>query len=633
MQKRGIGDTAADEARAAADYRLLFDNMIAGIAVHRMIYDEAEKAVDYRFLAVNPAFERLTGLKAIDLIGKTVLEVMPGTERYWIDTYADVARTGKPTSFRNYAKELDRHYDTWVFSPAPDEFAVVFTDITEKVRAEELLKTSEERFRLLYETMDQGVVFQNAEGKIETANPAAQRILGLTLDQMRGVTSFDPRWRAVKEDGSDFPGDEHPAMIALRTGRSVYGTIMGVNNPASDQLRWIRVDASPLFREGESRPYGVYAMFTDIGERDRIEETQDFLAKRGWFASGEDFFNALARFLAKVLEADYVCIDRLDGDGLSAKTLAIYYNGKFEDNVSYSLNDTPCGKVVGKAICCFPAHVRELFPNDAVLQEMRAEGYAGTTLWSHEGKPIGLIATIARKPIDNPQLAERILSLVSIRAAGELERRDDADRLRQLVAQKETLLKELQHRVKNNLNVVTSLIDLEASELPEGPTRERFAETRNRVQSISAVYERLYLSEDLETVELGTYIRDLAGIIFGAYEIDEGKVRLSVEADAVKLDTRRAVPLGLILNELVSNALKYAYPGGASGELRISLRSDGRRVELAVSDDGVGLPEGFDAAADGNMGMQLVRMLSEELQGAAAFESGKGLTVRLGFPL
>jgi len=201
------------------------------------------------------------------------------------------------------------------------------------------------------------------------------------------------------------------------------------------------------------------------------------------------------------------------------------------------------------------------------------------------------------------------------------------------VAQKETLLRELQHRVKNNLNVVSSLIDLKAMELPEGAMREIFTETRNRVQSISAVYERLYLSEDLETVELGAYIRDLADIIFHAYEIGEGKVRLSVAAERAKLETKRAVPLGLILNELVSNALKYAYPGDARGELRIALSREGGRIELSVSDDGVGLPSGFDPDSDGNMGMQLVRMLSEELGAELRVTNGKGLTVRLGFSL
>jgi len=104
-------------AQSERDYRLLFENMTAGFAVHRMIYDAADAPVDYRFISVNPAFERLTGLSAAAVVGKTVREVMPDTEQYWIDTYGEVARTGRPTSFRNYSAELGRYYDTWVFSP------------------------------------------------------------------------------------------------------------------------------------------------------------------------------------------------------------------------------------------------------------------------------------------------------------------------------------------------------------------------------------------------------------------------------------------------------------------------------------------------------------------------------------
>ena len=126
----------------------------------------------------------------------------------------------------------------------------------------------------------------------------------------------------------------------------------------------------------------------------------------------------------------YVCIDQLHGDGLTAKTMAIYCDGKFEDNVEYTLKDTPCGDVVGKTICCFPKDVCRLFPRDVVLQEMHAESYVGTTLWSSRGKPIGLIAVIGRQQLPNPGLAESILKLVAVRAAGELERRQAEEALR-----------------------------------------------------------------------------------------------------------------------------------------------------------------------------------------------------------
>jgi len=124
----------------------------------------------------------------------------------------------------------------------------------------------------LFETMPVGVVYQAADGRITDANPAAERILGLTLDQLQGRTSVDPRWRAVHEDGTDFPGEEHPAMAALRTGRRVSGVVMGVFNPATDELRWIRVDATPVLSPGESAPRQVYTTFLDITEQ-RAAET------------------------------------------------------------------------------------------------------------------------------------------------------------------------------------------------------------------------------------------------------------------------------------------------------------------------------------------------------------------------
>jgi hypothetical protein len=120
---------------------------------------------------------------------------------------------------------------------------------------------------------------------------------------------------------------------------------------------------------------------------------------------------------------DYVCIDRLEEGSLAARTVAIYFDGKFEDNVSYTLKDTPCGDVVGKTVCCFPREVRHLFPKDAVLQEMLAESYVGVTLWGSQGQPIGLIALLRRKPLEDCGLATSILQLVAVRAAAELERR------------------------------------------------------------------------------------------------------------------------------------------------------------------------------------------------------------------
>jgi len=142
----------------------------------------------------------------------------------------------------------------------------------EKFEAAAALRESEEKYRILFQTMAQGVVYQSADGKIISANPAAGRILGLTLDEMQGRTSIDPRWRATHEDGSDFPGQTHPGMVALQTGREVRGVVMGVYNPRTESHVWISINAVPKTEQGDDKPCQVYTTFDDITDRKRAEE-------------------------------------------------------------------------------------------------------------------------------------------------------------------------------------------------------------------------------------------------------------------------------------------------------------------------------------------------------------------------
>ena len=156
--------------------------------------------------------------------------------------------------------------------------------------------------------------------------------------------------------------------------------------------------------------------------RQQIDKTLVFLSHHGWEQPRESFFHSLARFLAETLQMDYVCIDKLEGDHLAAETLAVYFDGKFEDNVVYTLKDTPCGDVLDKNVCCFTQGVRHIFHKDIVLQEMGAESYLCITLIDSLNKPIGLIAVIGRKPLENSNFHEMILKMTAVRASGELER-------------------------------------------------------------------------------------------------------------------------------------------------------------------------------------------------------------------
>lgn len=192
-------------------------------------------------------------------------------------------------------------------------------DISSRKTAEKLLAENEKKFRSLFETMALGVVYQDRSGSIISANPAAQKILGLSLDQMQGRTSVDPRWRALREDGTEFPGHLHPAMVALESGREVFDIVMGVFHPETSLYNWINVHATPQFHHGQSTPFSVFSLFEDITDRKKAEETirenelrYRTLANSGqaliWTATTDkkcDYFNKVwLDFTGKTLEQE-----------------------------------------------------------------------------------------------------------------------------------------------------------------------------------------------------------------------------------------------------------------------------------------------------------------------------------------
>jgi len=239
---------------------------------------------DHKINLINKKGCEVLGYDEEELIGKDWFDkLIPEQVREDIKRIFEDLIAGKIDPIEHYenpvlTKSGEERLIAWHNTFLTDEAGRVIStlssgeDITERRRTQEALRKSEEMYRNLYQTMAQGVVYQNAEGKITSANPAAEKILGLTLDQMQGRTSADQSWRAIHEDGSDFPGETHPAMVALRTGKKVNGVIMGIYNPEQREVRWILVDAVPKFMPGENKPYEVYTTFDDITERKRMEE-------------------------------------------------------------------------------------------------------------------------------------------------------------------------------------------------------------------------------------------------------------------------------------------------------------------------------------------------------------------------
>jgi PAS domain S-box-containing protein len=348
------------------------------------------------------------------------------------------------------------------------------SDITERKRAEEELRRSEEKHRMLFETMAQGVIFQDADDRIISVNPAAERILGLSFDQMQGRTSMDPRWRVIHEDGSDSAAETRPSVIALRTGKKAQ-EILAIFNPIKESWTWVSISAVPQFRPGESRPYQVYTTFEDITDRKQAEEV-----------------------------------------------------------------------------------------------------------------------------------------------------------IRTSLREKEVLLREIHHRVKNNMQVISSLFNLQAGYIKDEEALRILKEGQTRIRSMALVHEKLYKSGDLSKIDLAGYIRSLLTHLFHAYLVDPSQVRLETELEDVPLDINTAMPCGLILNELISNALKHAFPSGRKGVLMIRLRrGENGAVELRIADNGVGFPKGLDFRRTDSLGMQIVNLLVGQLGGTIKLvvKNGTAFTV------
>jgi PAS domain S-box-containing protein len=459
----------SDEALRESEqrYRSLFSGMNEGFALHELLFDKQGLPCDYRFLTVNPAFERLTGLKAENLVGASQRQILPDESPFWLEVYSKVALTGEPIHVEHYSTQLQRHFEVFAYRPAPNRFATVFNDIT---------------------------------------------------------------------------------------------------------------------------------------ERKRIEDVQTFLAKTGSGGESEPFFNALARYLAQSLNMDCVCIGRLEGDGLSARTVAVWCDSRFEDNVTYALKGTPCGDVVGKQVCCFPAGVCQAFPRDQLLKDLRAESYVGVTLFGHTGKPVGLIAVIGRGPLVNRPLAEAVLRLVAVRASGEIERQEAEAELQKIdkLQSVGTLAGGIAHDFNNILLGLFGNISIAMDDLPnDHPSYAPLKEAEKSMSRAVRLTKQLLTfakggTPVKENLSLGDMVEEVA-----RFDLTGSNVSLVYHHDAdlwpVEADKGQ---IQQVISNLVINARQSMLNGG---HLTITLENadlpataapslrPGRYVKVIVRDEGCGI--------------------------------------------
>jgi len=256
----------------------------------------------------------------------------------------------------------------------------------------------------------------------------------------------------------------------------------------------------------------------------------------------------------------------------------------------------------------YDAHYRIVLP-DGSMRFIHAQG---KVIFDKEKNPIRMFGTVL--DITERKQAER--------------------KLEESLREKELLLKEVHHRVKNNLQVITSLLTLQSRETDDQQVLDILNESQGRVRSIALVHEKLYQSSDLASIDFADYCRSLAAALFRSYGVNPDNISFAVDDEGHSVSIDAAIPCGLIVSELLSNSLKYAFPDGRKGNIRVALEmKKNREYVLSVCDDGIGLPEGFALQKSESLGLKLVQTLAEQIGGRVKVRDLGGAAFEIVFPI
>ena len=270
--------------------------------------------------------------------------------------------------------------------------------------------------------------------------------------------------------------------------------------------------------------------------------------------------------------------------------------------------------------------------NKEAFEELQDKGYIrykDLPLETKEGKPIAVEFVSNVYKVNGDKVIQCNIRNIT-------ERKQAEEGIRASLREKEILLLELHHRVKNNMEVISGLLDLQARSSGNPELIEMLNKSQSRIRSMALVHEQLYASKDLARINMVGYVRALSQELLQAYNIAPGKIDMIVQTDGdVYVDINKAIPSGLILNELISNALKHAFPGDRPGELRIIIQeTKSKEIEIVVRDNGLGLPDDVDIHQSRSMGLYLVNgLVKKQLEGQIEVRRDNGTEFRIKFPV
>lgn len=451
------------------------------------------------------------------------------------------------------------------------------------------LSLSQERYVDLYDLAPVGYVTLSEAGVIVKANLTAALLLGVA----RGVLGGQLLSRYILRDDRD--GYSVCCQQLQQTGEAqacdrrmvkVDGTVFWAHLAA---VMTSAADGAPLMR----------IVMSDISERKAAE-----LA----LLESEQRFRKLLQNIPSVAVQGYA----MDG-------ITTYWNQASEVLYGYTATEALGRNLLDLIIPeAMKSGVREALAGMVASGQVFPE--SELTLRHKDGSPVEVFSSHTLVEIQG-RASELFCLDIDIS-----ERKRAVVALRESLHEKESLLQELHHRVKNNLQIISSLLRLQAGQLDSPGGRAALQDMQNRVRSLALIHEHLYQSQNLAAVDLADYLQNLCQQLFRAEAATPGAVQLHLELDPLHLEIDQAIPCGLLVNELVSNALKHAFPEARRGEVRVELRAlvDGAGWRLRVADDGVGLPPDFDLQQLTSLGLKLVTVLTHQIGGQLEIGAGPG---------
>lgn len=631
-QKEKLEEAYEALSESEKRYRLIFDNSMDAIIL-------TDPRGAGKVLSANPAAYRMLGYSEKELLGKMRDAMFDRENQVMASLLEERARSGSAQVQTTYRRKdgtiLIGELNSTLFTDINGEprSVTIIRDITERKQTEEALRESEARFRTMFEAHGAPMLLIEPDsGQIIDANDAATRFYKYSREQLRSMRIDQINQLSPQEVAAE-------RNKAVERGKNVF---IFRHRLASGDFRWVEVYSSPVTIQGQ---HILFSIIHDITERKRAEEA---------LKEAYDSLEEKVKERTAELEKAYNSLKESEKSLAQAQKMSHLGNWEWDITTDKLYWSDEVYRIFGRKPQEFSAtydvflsyiHPADRdFVDNAIKEALSGRPYSidyriilasdeervvhaqGEVTSYEKNIPAGMRGTV--QDITERKLAEEALAKM--------------EKIR---------IKEIHHRIKNNLQVISSLLDLQAETFSHLETCktpdvvEAFMESQNRVISMALIHEELYKGDEVDTLDFAAYMKKLTEDLFSSYNPGDRNISLKLNLDQVYLGMDTAIPLGIVVNELVSNSFKHAFPAGKRGEIQInlsraetftarneisdpdedSLNKEKFHYILTVKDNGIGIPEEIDFQDTDSLGLQLVNILVEQIDGCIELRSNRGM--------